>query len=130
MTEMREMTEIELLTAKIAEKQARLKQLKAQEKQNLSFTAISECLRENYDRVYIEPVTGALRTLCLQIARVSVRRPPDGSCSIIVATEKRLSVKAMPLQHVKICNDMLAECAPIVVKYIKRFLLLNSNLEV
>lgn len=114
------MSEIELLELEIAERKARLKELKEQKnprfKLNLLDEAIGLC-----DVCRLDYIKGPLRNAIKMMATAQLYN------GMIRTALKLPHIEELGFEKVKICNDFIQEIAPVFAKYIAIFVEINKE---
>ena len=114
------MREIELLELEIAERKARLKELKEQKNPRLKLNLLYEAIGLDTSCSF-DHIKGQLRNAIKMMATAHLYN------GRIHTALKLPHIEELGFEKVKICNDFIQEIAPVFAKYIAIFVEINKE---
>lgn len=116
------MTEIEKLEAEIAERKARLSQLKKEKRrgEQLCFAQLRDGLSDDNISVSLHQLANEkVRHFVVMFARARKETLRNGR-TFLAIDGKQTKIANLSCNEVEICNDFIAELIPIIKKYVRR----------
>lgn len=120
------MTDIERLELEIAERKAEIKRIKEERYPSLKYDCIRDPIENKYGRMFggIDKVTHHLRCMVLQISSMHKYKNMHGM--LVTCARREIKISEVSTEKIRICNNLLLEIAPILVKYMFYFIDTND----
>lgn len=118
------MTELEKMEAELKELQGKIKRYKEEQSPRLKMSLIDDSISEN-DRVCCDQMKHGIRILLVFMTTLTAKKYPYGQYISTAHTQPK--IRDISKDKIDICNEFLAEVQPILKKYSKIFIEMNSK---